>query len=417
MYRLIYGVSSLLFGMGILLVGAGLLNTLLPVRASLEGFSDFTIGVVMSAYYVGFIVGTVWCGRIIRRVGHIRGFASFAATATVSILVNALVVGPVAWTILRALVGASLIGIYISVESWLNERAEAGNRGRIMGLYEMVVLGAMAGGQFLLTFGDIRSPLPFVLAAALFAAGLVPVALTRLPEPQLEEGGRFSLRSLLGLSPVAVAGTLAGGAVGGAFTSLGPVYARDAGLDPAGIAAFMSAALLGGALLQWPIGALSDRVDRRIVIGATGLLGALSAFGIVLAASGSFSSVLGMSFVFGGTSMTLYALSVAHANDLLRNAQFLDAARGFNLLYGVGAAAAPPVVGALMTGLGAQALFWSSLLLLALLGAFALLRAMVTDRPPVEGREEFVPVATPSPEVLEMHPHERLPEGPEANRP
>ena len=177
MLRQISGVSALLTGMGIVLVGAGLLGTVLPVRASLEGFSEFAIGVVMSAYYVGFIVGTVWCGWIIRRVGHIRGFATFAALATVSILAHGIFVTPVVWTVLRAVVGASLIGIYITVESWLNERADRSNRGSILAVYEMVGLGALAAGQFLITVGDLMSTLPFLLAAGLFALGLIPVAL------------------------------------------------------------------------------------------------------------------------------------------------------------------------------------------------------------------------------------------------
>jgi len=409
MVRLIYGVSALLAGLGIVLVGAGLLNTILPLRASAEGFSDFTIGIVMSAYYVGFVVGTVWCGWIIRRVGHIRGFATFAATATVCILLNALVVDPLLWTLLRALVGASLIGIYIAVESWLNERADRSNRGRILGLYEMVGLGALAAGQFLLTVGDIRSPLLVMIAAGLFAAGLVPVALTRLPEPELAEGGRLSLAALVRLSPVAVLGTVVSAAAAGAFFSLGPLYARDLGLDEAGIASFMSAALIGGAVLQWPIGAFSDYVDRRWVIGGSALLATAASLAIVLLGRRDLPSLLALSFIFGGTLLTLYALCVAHANDLLPQLQFLDAARGFNLLYGVGAAAAPVLVGALMSGFGPQMLYWASAALMAGLAAFALLRALTMRAVPVEGREEFVPVATPSAEVLELHPHERLP--------
>jgi MFS family permease len=410
MFRLIYGVSPLLLGLGIVLVGAGLLNTMLPVRANLEGFSDFTIGIVMSAYYVGFMVGTVWCVRIIRRVGHIRGFAAFAATATASILVTALVVDAVAWTLLRALFGASLIGIYIAVESWLNERADATNRGRILGAYEMVGLGALAAGQFLLTVGELRSTLPFIIAAVLLAAGLVPVALTRLPEPTIDEGARLTLGALVKLSPVAVVGTVASSAAGGAFFSLGPLYAQDLGLTTAGIASYMSAALIGGALLQWPIGAISDYVDRRIVIGGASVAAAAASLVFVVVPAMSLPLLLGVSFFFGGALLTLYALCVAHANDLLRQAQFLDAARGFNFLYGVGAAAAPAAVGALMSSLGPAALYWSIAVLMAALGAFALLRALTTRSPAVDGREEFVPVTTPSAEVLELHPHDRLPE-------
>ncbi len=407
----IKGVSALLSGMGIVLIGAGLLGTVLPIRANLEGFSDFAIGVVMSAYYVGFMVGTVWCGRIIRRVGHIRGFATFAALATVSILAHGVVVTPLAWTVLRAVVGASLIGIYITVESWLNERADRSNRGSILAVYEMVGLGALAAGQFLITVGDLMTTLPFLLAAGLFALGLIPVALTRLPEPVLAESSRLTIGALFRLSPVAVAGALAGSAAAGAFFSLGPLYAQKIGLREAEIAAYMSAALLGGALLQWPIGGLSDRVDRRLVIGAASLVAGTAALFIVFTADQGLALLLAASFLFGGTMLVLYALCVAHANDLLPQAQFLDAARGFNFLYGIGAAAAPVIIGALMTRFGPPALYLASAVLLTGLGAFSLFQALVRKEVEVEAREEFVAVVTPSAEALEMYPHTPIGEG------
>lgn len=395
----------MLAGMGIVLVGAGLLGTVLPVRANLEGFSEFAIGIVMSAYYVGFIVGTVWCGWIIRRVGHIRGFATFAALATVCILAHGMFVTPWVWTVLRALVGASLIGIYITVESWLNERADRSNRGSILAIYEMVGMGALAAGQFLITVGDLMTTLPFLLAAGLFAFGLIPVAMTRLPEPVLGESSRLTIGALFRLSPVAVAGTLAGAAAAGAFFSLGPLYAQKIGLAESEIAAYMSAALIGGALLQWPIGGLSDRVDRRLVIGGTSLAAGAAALIIVLLGDRGLASLLVTSFLFGGTMLVLYALCVAHANDLLPQAQFLDAARGFNFLYGIGAAAAPVIIGALMTRFGPDSLYLSSAALLAGLGVFALFRALLYRVVPVETREEFVAVVTPSAEALEMYPH------------
>lgn len=401
----IYGVSGLLGGMGVVLVGVGLLGTLLPVRASLEGFSDLAIGVVMSAYYVGFIVGTAVCGRIIRRVGHIRGFAIFAAVATVSILAHPVLVSPPFWTLLRALVGVGLIGVYITVESWLNDRAERTNRGSLLAVYEMVGLGALAAGQFLLTAGDIRGMAPFMVAAGLFALGLIPVALTRLPEPDLGEQSRLTLGALVSLSPVAVVGTLAGSAVGGAFFSLGPLYAQRMGLGEPQIAAYMSAGLFGGAILQWPIGRLSDHVDRRLVIGATALLGTGACALTLVVAGGAMPALLTASFLFGGTTLVLYALCVAHANDLLPQAQFLDAARGFNFLYGVGAAISPVVIGALMSRFGPASLYWVCAAVLAGLGALALVRAVVRREVLAGVREEFVAVVTPSAEALEMHPH------------
>jgi MFS family permease len=167
----------------------------------------------------------------------------------------------------------------------------------------------------------------------------------------------------------------------------------------------MSTALIGGAVLQWPIGGLSDRIDRRIVIAGASLIAGVAAVAIMLLANSDFATLLAASFVYGGTMLVLYALCVAHANDLLPQAQFLDAARGFNFIYGVGAAVAPVAIGALMTRYGAGSLYLSSALLLAALGVFALIQALTRTAATVEGREEFVPVVTPSAECLEMYPH------------
>jgi MFS family permease len=401
-------VSALLAGLGIVLVGSGLLGTLLPIRAGEEGFGDLAIGIIQSAYYVGFVAGTVVCSRVIRRVGNIRAFATFAAVATVSILAHAVFVTPAVWMLLRALVGASLIGIYITVESWLNARADRSNRGRILAVYEVVGLGALAGGQFLITVGDVASPLPFLIAASLFAAGLIPVALTRLPEPDLATRARLTVRTLFAVSPVAVVGTLAGATASGAFFGLGPLYAQKVGLASAGIAAYMSAALIGGALLQWPIGGLSDRMDRRIVIGGTAAIAGVAAIVIVTVSDAGIVPLLVATFLYGGTMLVLYSLCVAHANDLLPQAQFLDAARGFNFLYGVGAAVAPAALGASMARFGSASLFLVSAVLLLGLGVFALLRAMTSPVVAVEAREEFVAVSSQTTEALELHPHKPL---------
>jgi MFS family permease len=231
-----------------------------------------------------------------------------------------------------------------------------------------------------------------------------------MPEPDLSEPSRLSLGALFSLSPVAAAGTFIGAAASGAFFSLAPIFAQKIGLPKSGIAAYMSAALIGGAVLMWPIGWLSDRMDRRIVVCAVSLLAAAAAFATMLFADQGIAALMAAAFLYGGTMLTLYALSVAHANDLLPQAQFLDAARGFNFIYGVGAAMSPIAIGALMTHFGPGALYLSSAALLTGLGVFALIRALTRTAPAVEGREEFVPVVTPSAECLEMYPHTPLEE-------
>jgi MFS family permease len=399
-------VSSLLFGLGALLVGAGLLGTLLPVRGHLEGFSELQIGIVMASYYVGFVGGTVLCPWMVRRVGHIRTFTALAAMAIVSILGHSIFISPPAWVVLRAAVGVSMIGLYITVESWLNERADRETRGRILASYEMVAMGSLALGQFLIAVGQLESTLPFLIAACFFAIGVIPVALTRLPEPMPSPTQRLVLRQLFSVAPLAVFGTLASGFSAGAFFSLGPLYAQQIALAPTGIAAFMSSALIGGAVLQWPIGGWSDRADRRIVISFVTLTATIAAIALIVVARRGLVALLPFTFLYGGTVTVLYSLCVAHANDLLPQKQYLDAARGFNLLYAVGAMTAPIVTGGLMARFGATGLFITCGVVLLMLGVFAVSRVMQGPVVPVEARDKFVPVATISPCEPQMHPHE-----------
>jgi MFS family permease len=402
----ISAVSSLLLGIGALLIGAGLLGTLVPVRANLEGFSALEIGVVMASYYIGFVAGTAICPWMVRRVGHIRSFATLAAMAIVSILAHAVFVFPLAWVLLRAAVGVSMIGIYITVESWLNERAERATRGRILASYEMVVMGSLALGQFLITIGSLDSSLPFIIAAAMFALGVVPVALTQIPEPKPQTTERLRLRELVAVSPLSVVGTVTCGFGQGAFFSMGPVYAQQIALPPGGIAAFMSAALIGAATLQWPVGGWSDRTDRRVVICVVALVATAGAAALPMLSQRGLPALLPCAFLYGGTVTVLYSLCVANANDLLPQRQYLDAARGFNFLYAIGAATAPIVTGALMARFGAAGLFFTCGVLLLGLGLYAIRHILRGPVVPVETRDKFTPVATISPCEPQMHPRE-----------
>jgi MFS family permease len=326
--------------------------------------------------------------------------------AIVSILAHAVFISAIAWTLLRATVGVSMIGLYITVESWLNERADRHTRGRILASYEMVAMGSMAVGPFLIAAGPLESTVPFLIAAAMFAIGVIPVALTQLPEPEPGETQRFDMRQLFAVSPLAAVGTLTCGFGGGAFFSLGPVYAQQIELAPTGIASFMSAALVGSALMQWPVGGWSDRTDRRIVISTIAITAAVAAGALLALARGGLIALLPCAFLYGGTVTVLYSLCVAHANDLLPQRQYLDAARGFNFLYAVGAMTAPVVTGALMARFGGPGLFGTCGTLLLGLGLYAVHRIMRGPVVPVETRDKFVPVATISPVEPQMHPRE-----------
>lgn len=395
-------ISSLLAGIGILLVGSGLFGTVLALRAGLEGFADPVIGLIMSAYFVGFFAGTFFCPPLIRRVGHIRAFAMFAAVASSAAIMHALVVDPWVWLLLRVLTGACLVGLYTVIESWLNAQTPNQQRGQVFALYMAVTLVALAAGQGLVAVNDPAAFAPFGIAAILLSLGLVPVAFTSLSQPQPVATPRLGLRFLYANSPAAVAGALASGLVVGAFWGIGPVFAQRVGLDALGIAGFMSATILGGAALQWPIGHLSDRGDRRRVLVWVGLCAALCALATVAIAEAGSGWLLAATFLFGGLAFSVYPVSVAHLNDHLQPEQVLEGASGLLLVHGVGAAAGPAIAGVLIGLYGPLSLLFFYAAALGLLAAFELLR--IGRAPAVAEAEQipFTPMVRTSTEALVM---------------
>lgn len=396
-----FPIVSLLTGIGVLLVGSGLFGTLLALRAGLEGFADQVIGLVMSAYFVGFFAGTFVCPALIRRVGHIRAFAMFAAIAAATVLLHVLIIHPVVWLALRVLTGACLVGLYTVIESWLNAQTPNTQRGKVFAAYMIVTLLALTLGQALITYADPAGFTLFAIASLLMSMALVPIASTSLVQPTPVTTPRLGLRFLYATSPAAVAGALVSGLVIGAFWGMGPVFAQRIGLDNAGVAALMGATILGGAALQWPIGHLSDRVDRRRVLAAVGAVGALTALIaalVAVAANDTTGWLLAAVFVFGGLAFSVYPVSVAHLNDHLQPDQVLQGSSGLLLLHGLGAAAGPAVVGSL----GPRSLLVYYAVTLVMLAVFVALR--IRRAPPVAMAEHipFTPMVRTSPEALAM---------------
>lgn len=405
MITVVTSISSLLLGIGTLLVGVGFLGTLLGVRAGIEGFSEQVTGLVMSAYFAGYILGTWACPSLIRRVGHIRAFAAMAAVASVCVTAHALWVHPVVWGTLRVISGACLVGLYIVIESWLNVLAPNQKRGKMLSVYMMTTLLAMAGGQYLILVADPATFMPFGIIAMLISLGLVPVALTRVLQPQpVETPAVVGIGQLFRVSPLGVAGAFVTGFVLSAFWGMGAVFAQGIGLDAAGIAAYMSATILGGALLQWPVGHLSDRFDRRGVLTLFCFVAAgLSLAGWFLV-DVSTVALLVASFFYGGVAFALYSLSVAHVNDHVSYTEVLEATRGLLLIYGVGAALGPAGAGLLMEMLGARSLLAAIAGVLGLLGLFAVYRMRTGAPIPAAAQGEFVSLVRTTPEAVELLP-------------
>jgi len=404
MISVVSSVLSLLLGIGTILVGAGFLGTLLGMRATLENFSEVVTGLVMSAYFLGFVAGAYACPPLINRVGHIRAFAAMAAVASAAILTHALIIDPWAWGALRLITGVCSVGLYMVIESWLNVQASNRQRGQLFALYMTVNMIAMAAGQYLLLFDGADSFVPFAHVAILFALGLVPVALTRVREPQPIATPVLRPGRLFEKAPLGVIGTLIAGLLLGSFWGMGAVFAQGIGLTDAWTAAFMSAAILGGALLQMPIGRFSDHRDRRGVLLIVSLGGALPALAAFALAQWSPVALVLCIFVFGGFTFSIYALCVAHMNDHLNAGEILEATSGLLLTYGIGATLGPGVVGALMSAFGPRALLLYFFVLLLMLAAAAV--HFMRARPPLPAAEQgaFVPMVRTSQAALEMHP-------------
>jgi MFS family permease len=341
MRKQILSIAAILFSVLIFLTGNGLLGTLLPVRAHIAGFSDLAIGLIGSAYFAGFVLGCFSGPLLLERVGHSRTFAVAAGLAAAATLLQSIAVNEAAWIGLRALFGLAAANLYMVIESWLNDRATNETRGRIFSAYLTVNFSGLIIGQWLFTTGRPTSFSLFSLAAIFYALCLIPVGLTSLPQPKAGAVPVLSPFRMFKLSPVGVAGCISVGLANGAVWTLAPVYAHDHHLNRALLSGFMSALTIGGALVQLPLGRLSDHIDRRLVIAAVALLAACA--GVALAAFGGRSPALALALVglFGMVTLPMYGLSVAHANDRLPREMFIEASATLlliNALASVGGA-------------------------------------------------------------------------------
>ena len=405
MIRIAGKTFPLLLGIGLLLIGIGLQGTLLSLRANLEGFPVPVTGLVMSAYFMGFIIGTFVCPMLIQRVGHIRAFSALAAIAAASAIAHGMWITPWAWLLLRIITGICLVGLYMVIESWLNVMAPNEQRGRFFAVYSMVTLLAMALGQYLILVDSISGHMLFSITGLLVALAVVPVALTRITQPApIETPHTGGLLALYRESPLGVVGVLVTGLNNGAFWGLGALFAWRIGMDETMIALFMSATIVGGVLLQWPIGHLSDRYDRRRVLMLVVLAAMLIALLAYLLAGISHVLLITVFAAYGGFAFTLYGMSVAHVNDHLSTDRVLDASRKLLLIYGAGAVAGPIIASLVMQLLGPGSLLLYFAMTLLPLFLFARHRLRYAEQIPEQDQHTFTPMVRTSPVLLELDP-------------
>ncbi|MBK5224503.1 MAG: MFS transporter [Acidimicrobiia bacterium] len=375
---------ALLVGIGLLMLGTGLQSSLLGVRASLEGFDTTTTGIVMSSYYLGYLLGSIRAPHLVATVGHIRVFAAFASLASSAVLIHVLFVNPFAWSLTRMISGFCMAGLFVVAESWLNDGATNETRGSLLSVYMVVANGAMAAGQLLLNAADPLGSKLFITISVLVSLALVPAALSVRANPRFLQPVPVTLREVFHAAPLGVVGALLAGTATGALFGVGVVYAQLAALSLAETSVFMLVAILGGALLQWPIGAASDRTDRRRVIAASALGAA------VVCAIGTIGfhdlALFGLIGVVGGLSIPLYPLANAHTNDFIEPEQVVGAGSRLVLASGLGAITGPFLASSAMAALGAAGFFWFLAMVHLLIAGFAVYR--ITRRAPVPVDEQ-----------------------------
>jgi MFS family permease len=343
--------------MGVLMLGAGLQSTLLGLRATLEGFHTVVTGVIMSCYYVGYVLGTLIAPPLLRKVGHIRVFAALAAFASVAVLVQGSFINPWAWGIMRLLSGLCFAGIYVVAESWLNDRASRSNRGRLFAVYMLVLYIGLGSAQFLLIVSNPLTPNPFMLVSVLISLAMIPIVMSANQLPESAAPRKVRLPDLYRNSPLGVVGVTISGLISAIIFSMGPVYARLSGLETTHVAAFMAVSILAAVVTQYPVGRLSDRMDRRTVIAAICTLATMVAGSIVAFRGIPHAVFLTLTALFSGLVLTLYSLSVSHVNDKLEPSQMVAASSTLLLLNGSAAAVGPALAGSLMAAFGPIAYF------------------------------------------------------------
>jgi MFS family permease len=386
----------------LLMMGNGLIGVLIGVRSELEGFNTTVTGFVMASYFAGFLAGSQMTPHIMARVGHIRVFAGLSSVVATTALMHALVVSPVTWVLLRLVFGFAMAGLYVVVESWLNDMVSNANRGRVMAVYMVVSMGGLAVGQLLIGFGTALEPTLFIIAGAVMTLAVAPISLSINTAPFFELPPRARYRDLWKAAPLGVVTAIGAGVANGALIAMAGVYATQVGLSGGRIGAFVAAAALGSVALQWPIGHMSDGIGRRRSI-------LLVTFGAVAVGAGATVigteswGLIGAMFLLGGLSYPMYSLALSHVVDVLPAGQAVTGSVAVVFLTGIGSIFGPLSASVAMDALGPDGFFWTIAFVHLAIGIYGV--ALIARRPVIdETREPWLAVPARSTFVLRRNP-------------
>ena len=386
--------TALLLSTALLIAGHGLQHSLVPLRGESEGFGAFWVGGLGSSYFLGYALGCVLAPMLVARAGHIRVFAALVGMASGVILIYPLFLEPLVWVSLRIATGFCLAGLYIIIESWLNERTDNANRGLVMSAYIVINFATVTFGQLLLMTYPLSSFALFTLSSVLISFAAIPLALSRATQPAPLFIVRLNLRALYRNSPIGLISTLMTGMALGTFWSFGGVFAARSGLTTDQVAIFMSVAVGAGALGQWPFGRLSDKIDRRLVLIGLQAAAATVAVTIFVLGPASLPYLLLAGFSFGLVALPSYSIGIAHAYDHAEQNQHVTMAAGLLLAFAIGSIVGPLGASVFLAQLGPGGLFLFMGIAQALLGAYVLFRLTRREAVPEEEKEDFSIAAT-----------------------
>tara|TARA_B100000579_G_C22811700_1_gene845594 strand:+ start:211 stop:1500 length:1290 start_codon:yes stop_codon:yes gene_type:complete len=397
MFKIFKNSWALFTGFAILITAHGFQGNLLGVRSVIEEFNVIATGAIMSGYFIGYFFGANVIPTLVGKVGHIRVFAAFASMASLAILLHAVFINPYIWILGRFITGLSLIGVYIVVESWLNDRATNRNRGEVLSIYMFITFSGLAFGTLLLNFNSPENYEPFILISLLFSIALIPILLTKRKPPKFKKISSINVKQLYKISPLGTFSMFCTGFIHSSIFTLGAVYAAKMNFTIFEISLFLFSISIAGALFQWPIGYFSDRSDRRIIIITCTFIAALFCFlvtsssqtsleNMYLASSIGMDKIIFFIFitVYAGFALPLFTLNLAYVNDFIPKEKFVAAGAGLQIIFGMGAMGGPVLCSVFMNMYGANGFFiylGFFHMLIGLFGMYRITRRSYEDNP------------------------------------
>jgi len=404
---------ALYTAMLLLAMSLGLLATFLSLRLTVEGFSTQVTGLILTSYFIGSIIGTFYCRRLIRSVGHIRAFTAFAALATAMVMLHGYYISAVAWGIFRFFCGIATIGLFMVIESWLNECTQSETRGRVFSIYMVMCYLGSSVGQQLLNLGEIKDQTLFFVIGFLLVSCIIPVALTRSIHPEIPKSEPIKLKKILKKAPLGILGCFTAGLMNSSFYTMGPVFCHQINLTVSQLSYFMTITVLGGLLFQWPLGLFSDRFDRSIVIPVSGGIFAVISGLMIMAAQSSFVIFMTATAMFGGWMFTIYPSAVARAHDMFEPEDVVNVSSALLLFFGIGAVIGPIASSAVIELLDSPYgfyIYFSGISAISAAFSFYLRQKEIAQIIPVEDQVDFMIMKHTTQMAMQIDPRSEIDE-------